>query len=95
MYIWDTEHDGSFYGFPTQEDSADGVKVAMHFTNSISTHNENICTPESISRSLKEEEVLKVPSPLLSLSLSLCVYIIIKQERDREIDRQMDRQRER
>ena len=87
MYIWDTEHDGSFYGFPTQEDSADGVKVAMHFTNSISTHNENICTPESISRSLREEEVLKVPSPLLSLSLCL--------ERDREIDRQMDRERER
>ena len=92
MYIWDTEHDGSFYGFPTQEDSADGVKVAMHFTNSISTHNENICTPESISRSLKEEEVLKVPSPLLSLSV--CVHISIKQERDREIDRQMDRERE-
>ena len=90
MYIWDTEHDGSFYGFPTQEDSTDGVKVAMHFTNSISTHNENICTPESISRSLREEEVLKVPSP----SLSLCVYISIKQERDREIDRQMDRERE-
>ena len=49
-----------FYGFPSQDGSPGGVKVAMHFKKSEGGSRANECSPESIRRTVSDEEIEEV-----------------------------------
>lgn len=83
VYIWDLGGGNNFYGFPW---STDGVKVAFHSVSNTS----NSCDPESIDRTVSEEEVTSIRSVLRDRIPSLsdgsfrdsntCMYTITKDD---------------
>jgi sarcosine oxidase len=52
IYIWDLEEGVLFYGFPAQDGSPGGVKVAFYRSGRVDT-----CTPATIDRLVHPEEV--------------------------------------
>jgi sarcosine oxidase len=50
VYIWENAHGRQFYGFPAHNSPEDGVKVAFF-------RGGDICTPETIDRTVHPEEV--------------------------------------
>ena len=55
VYIWEAEEGVQFYGFPAQGGAQDGVKIA-YFYKGVP------CTPETIDRTVHEDELLKMRS---------------------------------
>ena len=49
-----------FYGFPSQDGVPGGVKVAMHFKKSAEGDSSSVCTPESVNRTVSDEEIEEV-----------------------------------
>jgi hypothetical protein len=49
-----------FYGFPGQDGIPGGAKVAMHFKKSVEGRCTAECTPESINRTVSDEEIEEV-----------------------------------
>jgi sarcosine oxidase len=58
IYLWDIGGGDNFYGFPFQEGNCfgDGVKVAMHLRRE-SHLDAYTCTPETVDRTIHDEEV--------------------------------------
>jgi hypothetical protein len=49
-----------FYGFPDQNGVPGGVKVAMHFKKSAEGRGTAVCTPDSINRTVSDDEIEEV-----------------------------------
>lgn len=57
IYIWEAEDGLQFYGFPAHSGQKEGVKVAFFYMGVP-------CTPETINRTIQEDEILKMRSYL-------------------------------
>lgn len=88
IYLWDIGGGDNFYGFPYQESPNDGVKVAMH--QRCKSHlNAYTCTPETVDRTVHEDEVeamrriLRDRIPSLSgelVHVETCMYTVTPDE---------------
>ncbi|MFM8893644.1 MAG: N-methyl-L-tryptophan oxidase [Planctomycetia bacterium] len=68
VYIWDCDDGRAFYGFPAQPGTP-GVKVALHTGH-------DPCTPESIDRSLRADDVAAVRELLATRIPALCGSVL-------------------
>lgn len=82
VYVWQTDTQQVFYGFPATEVHDRGVKVAIHTGGAI-------CAPDSIERSITEEDVQEIREqlsqriPMLNgrfLNASTCMYTMTPDE---------------
>lgn len=58
IYIWEVENGISFYGFPELPGTLSGLKVALH------TLPGDVCTPETINRSVHAHEIARIRGAL-------------------------------
>ncbi len=59
IWIWEVRPDLDLYGFPAQDGPPGGVKVAFYRTG-----DEGTCTPETIDRSVRSEEIGRMRTAL-------------------------------
>jgi sarcosine oxidase len=82
IYVWQTDRDKAFYGFPATDGLSGGVKVAIHSGG-------DICKPESIERTILERDIDEIREQLAEhipalngrlLHASTCMYTMTPDE---------------
>lgn len=82
IYIWQTDKDAIFYGFPATDCDHCGVKAALHSGG-------DVCTPDSIERGIQEPDIAEIREQLAAhiptlngklLHAATCMYTMTPDE---------------